>query len=113
MTLFTLYKVYPIQSCKCPIEPELNCTHPSKNEYHMVEIFDTQEDAELVLKALSYAKGNTLYKIKKNISATKHSTDNCYLTYSDEEQGGGYLICSYNHKSEEECLMYEKEHISG
>lgn len=35
----------------------------------------------------------------------KHSTDNCYLTYSDELQGGGYLICTYNHKAGEECLL--------
>lgn len=36
------------------------------------------------------------------------STDNCNLTYSDEEQGGGYLTCSYNHKIGEECLMDNK-----
>jgi hypothetical protein len=28
----------------------------------------------------------------------KQSTDNCYLTYSDELEGGGYLTCIYNHK---------------
>lgn len=37
------------------------------------------------------------------------STDNCYLTYSDELEGGGYLICSYNHEVGETCLM-DKRH---
>ncbi len=39
----------------------------------------------------------------------KHSTDKCYLTYTDEEEGGGYLTCTYNHKEGEECLMHNKE----
>ena len=38
----------------------------------------------------------------------KDGTENCYLTYSDELEGGGYLTCTYNHKAGEECLMYEK-----
>ena len=37
-----------------------------------------------------------------------NSTDKCYLTYSDELNGGGYLICAYNHKVGEKCLMDEK-----
>lgn len=43
------------------------------------------------------------------ISKTKNSTDNCYLTYSDELEGGGYLICTYNHKVGEECLMHQQD----
>lgn len=39
----------------------------------------------------------------------KDTTDNCYLTYSDELEGGGYLICSYNHKNGEKCLMDNEE----
>lgn len=31
----------------------------------------------------------------------KHSTDNCYLEYDED----GYLVCSYNHKIGEDCLM--------
>lgn len=31
----------------------------------------------------------------------KHSTDNCYLMYDED----GYLVCDYNHKLGEECLM--------
>lgn len=37
------------------------------------------------------------------------SIDKCFLTYSDEIGGGGYLTCSYNHKSGEECLMDERD----
>ncbi len=29
------------------------------------------------------------------------TTDNCYLEYDED----GYLVCSYNHKMGEECLM--------
>ena len=32
-------------------------------------------------------------------------TDKCYLTYTDELDGNNYLVCSYNHKIGEECLM--------
>lgn len=39
----------------------------------------------------------------------KDSTDNCYLTYSDELDGGGYLTCSYNHKFGEECLLNNQD----
>ena len=45
-------------------------------------------------------------------SETKHSIDNCYLTYGDsasDEAYGGYLMCSYNHKAGEECLMDNHE----
>jgi hypothetical protein len=38
----------------------------------------------------------------------KHSTDNCRLVYSDELEGGGYLVCAYNHKMGEGCLMDRK-----
>lgn len=42
----------------------------------------------------------------------KHSTDKCYLTYTDESHNGtgGYLTCTYNHKIGEECLMDSKEY---
>lgn len=40
----------------------------------------------------------------------KRSTDNCYLTYTDELEGGGHLTCTYNHKVGEECLMDSKEY---
>lgn len=40
-------------------------------------------------------------KIKKKLK--KHSTDNCYLEYDED----GYLICSYNHKIGEECLIQQ------
>jgi len=49
--------------------------------------------------------------MEKEIKAEKHSTDstdNCYLTLSDEEEGGGYLVCTYNHKIGEKCLMDDK-----
>ena len=39
----------------------------------------------------------------------KDGTENCYLTYSDGLEGGGYLICSYEHNMGEECLMDEKD----
>lgn len=39
-----------------------------------------------------------------------HSTDKCYLTYTDELEGGGYLTCTYNHKEGEECLMHNDEY---
>jgi hypothetical protein len=42
----------------------------------------------------------------------KDSTENCYLTYSDELEGGGHLICSYNHPIGEECLMDEKDKMA-
>lgn len=35
----------------------------------------------------------------------KDSTENCYLTYTDELEGGGYLTCIYNHKIGERCLL--------
>jgi hypothetical protein len=25
-------------------------------------------------------------------------TKKCHLTYSDEPEGGGYLVCTFNHK---------------
>jgi hypothetical protein len=40
-----------------------------------------------------------------------HSTDKCYLTYSDELEGGGYLTCTYNHKVGEECLMDKENEL--
>lgn len=39
----------------------------------------------------------------------RDSTENCYLTYSDELEGGGYLVCAYNHPIGEECLMSSQE----
>jgi len=57
--------------------------------------------------------GEPLRKKKDSLGDTlpeeKESIDNCYLTTSDEEEGGGYLVCSYNHKIGEKCLMDEKE----
>lgn len=43
----------------------------------------------------------------KDKGVETQSTDNCYLTYSDEVGGGGYLTCVYNHKIGEECLMHK------
>jgi len=36
----------------------------------------------------------------------KNTTDNCYLEYDER----GYLICSYNHKAGEDCLMKDKNY---
>lgn len=44
------------------------------------------------------------------INKETDSTDKCYLTYSDELNGGGYLICTYNHKAGEKCLMDERNY---
>lgn len=33
------------------------------------------------------------------------STENCYLIYDED----GYLVCDYNHKIGEECLIDEAE----
>lgn len=34
----------------------------------------------------------------------KKETENCYLEYVE-----GYLVCTYNHKAGEKCLMDYKE----
>ena len=35
-----------------------------------------------------------------------NGTEKCYLTISDKhEKGGGHLVCTYNHKKGERCLM--------
>jgi len=39
----------------------------------------------------------------------KDETDKCYLTYSDELDDGGYLICTYNHSIDAICLMERNE----
>lgn len=48
---------------------------------------------------------------EEHTSDSKHSTDKCHLTYSDELEGGGYLMCAYNHAIGEECLMDDKSNL--
>lgn len=68
MNYYTIYEVYPIS---CPCDDASNsmfanedCPH-QQDECRMVETFDNQADAEIVLKALKQTKGDdTLYKIQ-------------------------------------------------
>ncbi len=48
---------------------------------------------------------------KMEVVDVNYGTDKCYLTYTDELEGGGHLTCAYNHKEGEECLMDNKELI--
>lgn len=52
----------------------------------------------IAISVTSWHKGNVFEG-----SIKPDSTDNCYLDYVD-----GYLTCTFNHKSGEECLMHER-----